>query len=212
VLLRRLLTLGRVDQAFYRARREEFLARYEEEEVRARPAAGNWYRNTVRDFGKGYVRLVADAHRRRVIDSNTAASYLNVKSGQIRSWRRPPASTRRCRAVTFYSFDTPLAPQRPPRPAAARHVPTLWANIEAMIAAGSIRCVDLVRHEVSKREDAVHHWAKAQADLFAPLTTGIQLAVREVLPEHQRILGSRQRAQRRRLPRDRPGASRAASS
>jgi Zn-dependent peptidase ImmA (M78 family) len=81
--LRRLLDLGRVDAAFYRARREEFLRRYEEGEGRQRPAGGNWYRNTVRDLGKGYVRLVADAHRRRVIDTYTAASYLNVKAGQI---------------------------------------------------------------------------------------------------------------------------------
>lgn len=81
--LRRLLDLGRVDAAFYRARREEFLARYDEEEGRPQVSGGDWYRNTARDLGKGYVRLVADAHRRRVIDSYTAASYLNVKVGQI---------------------------------------------------------------------------------------------------------------------------------
>ncbi|TDC74791.1 XRE family transcriptional regulator [Streptomyces hainanensis] len=82
-LLRRLLTLGRVDRDFYTERRTEFLAVYEEEELRARSGGGNWYRNTARDLGKGYVRQVADAHRRRVIDSYTAASYLNVKTSQI---------------------------------------------------------------------------------------------------------------------------------
>jgi Zn-dependent peptidase ImmA (M78 family) len=81
--LRRLLELGRVDVGFYRARREEFLVRYAEEQNRQRSSGGDWYRNTVRDLGKGYVRLVADAHRRRVIDSYSAASYLNVKVGQI---------------------------------------------------------------------------------------------------------------------------------
>ena len=81
--LRRLLTLGRVDRAFYQARRDEFLAAYEEDEVKAKPGGGNWYRNTARDRGKGYVRRVADAHRRRVIDSYTAASFLNVKVDQI---------------------------------------------------------------------------------------------------------------------------------
>jgi len=81
--LRRLLDLGRVDAAFYRAWRGEVLARYEEEESQPRSSGGDWYRNTARDLGKGYVRLVADAHRRRVIDSYTAASYLNVKVGQI---------------------------------------------------------------------------------------------------------------------------------
>jgi Zn-dependent peptidase ImmA (M78 family)/transcriptional regulator with XRE-family HTH domain len=81
--LRRLLTLGRVDRAFYQARREEFLAAYEAEESHTRTSGGNWYRNTARDLGKGYVRRIADAHRRRVIDSYTAASYLNVKVEQI---------------------------------------------------------------------------------------------------------------------------------
>ncbi len=81
--LRRLVTLGRVSAAFYRARREEFLAAYEEEERRDRPAGGSFYRNKARDLGKGYVRLVADARRRRVIDSYTAASFLDVKVTQI---------------------------------------------------------------------------------------------------------------------------------
>jgi Zn-dependent peptidase ImmA (M78 family) len=82
-LLRRLLTLGRIDASFYRARRQEFLERYEEEDSRPQPGGGDWYRNTVRDLGKGYVRLVADAYRRRVIDTYTAATYLNVKAAQI---------------------------------------------------------------------------------------------------------------------------------
>jgi Zn-dependent peptidase ImmA (M78 family) len=81
--LRRLLDLGRVNAAFYRAWREEFQRRYEQDEGRQRSSGGDWYRNTVRDLGKGYVRLVADAYRRRVIDTYTAASYLNVKAGQI---------------------------------------------------------------------------------------------------------------------------------
>lgn len=81
--LRRLLTLGRVSREFYQARREEFLAAYEEDEARATSGGGNWYRTTARDLGKGYVRRVADAHRRRVIDSYTAASFLGVKVDQI---------------------------------------------------------------------------------------------------------------------------------
>ncbi len=84
-MLRRLVTLGRVDVEFYRSRRVAFLARYEdeEEEQRAGSSGGDWYRNTVRDLGKGYVRAVADAHQRRIIDSYTAATFLNAKVGQI---------------------------------------------------------------------------------------------------------------------------------
>ncbi len=82
-LLRRLVTLRRVDAAFYRARREEYLTAYETDEGRSSNTGGNWYFTTARDTGKGYVRRVTDAHRRRVIDSYTAASFLDVKVGQI---------------------------------------------------------------------------------------------------------------------------------
>src|SRR5664280_1156513 len=81
--LRRLVTLDRVPVDFYQARREEFLAAYVDDEARSTSSGGNWYRNTARDLGKGYVRKVASAHRRRIIDRYTAASFLNVKVGQI---------------------------------------------------------------------------------------------------------------------------------
>ncbi len=79
---RRLLTLGRIEQGFYQAQRAELLAAYDQEEAQT-SSGGNWYRNTARDLGKGFVRRIADAHRRLVIDSYTAASFLNVKVGQI---------------------------------------------------------------------------------------------------------------------------------
>lgn len=81
--LRRLSTLGLVPVDLYRQRRAQFMAAHDEEAERNRATGGNWYRNTVRDLGKAYVRAVADAHRRRVIDSNTAAIYLDAKVGQI---------------------------------------------------------------------------------------------------------------------------------
>jgi len=91
--------------------------------------------------------------------------------------------------VTLYSFDTSslLNGRRDLLPPAT--FPTLWANVEAMIDAGAIRCVDLVRDELSKREDDVHAWAQSQANLFVPLTADIQIATREVLAERQKIIG-----------------------
>jgi Zn-dependent peptidase ImmA (M78 family)/transcriptional regulator with XRE-family HTH domain len=80
--LRRLLTLGRTTTRFYQRMRASFQEAYEAEEQRT-SGGGNWYRNTARDLGKGYVRLIADARERRVIDSYTAASFLNVKVAQI---------------------------------------------------------------------------------------------------------------------------------
>lgn len=81
--LRRLSALGLVSIDLYRQRRSEFMAAHDNEAEGGRAGGGDWYRNTVRDLGKAYVRAVADAHRRRVIDSNTAAIYLNAKVSQI---------------------------------------------------------------------------------------------------------------------------------
>lgn len=81
--LRRLLTLGLVTDTFYAEKREEFLRAYEADAARDRASGGNWYRNAVRDKGKGFVRLVTDAHRRRVIDTYTAATFLDVKASQL---------------------------------------------------------------------------------------------------------------------------------
>lgn len=80
--LRRLVTLGRVPMAFYLARRDEFAAAYEADDQRTR-SGGNFYNTTARDRGKGYIRLIAGAHRRGVIGSSEAASYLGVKVSQI---------------------------------------------------------------------------------------------------------------------------------
>jgi Zn-dependent peptidase ImmA (M78 family) len=81
--LRRLSTLGLVPLDLYRQRRAEFIAAHDDEADRTRASGGDWYRSTVRNLGKAYVRAVTDAHRRRVIDSNTAAIYLDAKVSQI---------------------------------------------------------------------------------------------------------------------------------
>jgi len=92
--------------------------------------------------------------------------------------------------VAFYSFDTSsiLNGRRDLLPPAT--FPTLWANIEEMIEAGTVRSVDLVLDELAKREgDEIHKWAKARAGLVVPLTEDVQQAVRHVLAAHPRLIG-----------------------
>ena len=91
-LLRRLVTLGRVDRSAYDARRPEFQQAYEAEAARRTSGGGNWYLNTVRNLGKGYVRRVVHAYERRIIDSYTAATYLDVKVDQLPRLARSAAS------------------------------------------------------------------------------------------------------------------------
>ena len=66
---------------------------------------------------------------------------------------------------------------------------TLWQRVEVMIAAGPIRCVDVVKTELGRRADAIYTWALAQNGLFVELEQDIQIATSEVLREHRRLVG-----------------------
>lgn len=80
--LRRLVTLGRLPIEAY----EAFLAARTEKERRGdRAGSGSFYPTKARDMGRGYVRMIASAYRRNVIDSTTASTYLDVKVDQITS-------------------------------------------------------------------------------------------------------------------------------
>lgn len=89
----------------------------------------------------------------------------------------------------LYSFDTSslLNGRRDLLPPSTFR--TLWSNIEDMILEGSVRAVDEVRNELSRREDEVHLWAKAQDMLFVPIDEDIQRATTLILGQHPRLLG-----------------------
>ena len=65
----------------------------------------------------------------------------------------------------------------------------LWTQIEGMIATGQIRAVDEVKREVTRKDDDAARWAKNQTGLFVPLTKAIQVATKEVLASHPKLLG-----------------------
>lgn len=64
-----------------------------------------------------------------------------------------------------------------------------WARIEDMIANGDIRCTDVVRDELVRRDDDACSWAKAQDGLFLPLSEELQLKSAAVLGAHPRLAG-----------------------
>lgn len=53
-----------------------------------------------------------------------------------------------------------------------------------------MRAVDVVRDELSKRDDATKAWAASQPDLFVELGEGVQRATSEVLRQHPRLMGT----------------------
>jgi Zn-dependent peptidase ImmA (M78 family) len=78
--LRRLVTLGKATLSEYQTFRA---TQAPGGPTREKVSGGSFYYNKARDLGKGYVRTVAGAHSRALIDSSTAAEYLDVKVGQI---------------------------------------------------------------------------------------------------------------------------------
>ncbi|MEO7196734.1 MAG: DUF4411 family protein [Pseudonocardiaceae bacterium] len=66
---------------------------------------------------------------------------------------------------------------------------TLWANIEQMIATGSIRAIDVVRDELGRRDDATRAWAAAQEGLFVILDGDVQGATSKTLAAHPKLMG-----------------------
>jgi Zn-dependent peptidase ImmA (M78 family)/transcriptional regulator with XRE-family HTH domain len=78
--LRRLATLNRVPMTQYTKFRQE---RSEQERRGDKSGKGNFYLTKARDLGKVYVRIIVGARERNVIDSATAAAYLDVKVNQI---------------------------------------------------------------------------------------------------------------------------------
>lgn len=66
---------------------------------------------------------------------------------------------------------------------------SVWQRIEVAIADGEVRAVDVVRDELSKRDDEVLRWAKRQDGLFVALDGDVQHATREVLDVHPKLMG-----------------------
>lgn len=91
--------------------------------------------------------------------------------------------------MAFYSFDTSslLNGRRDLLPPSVFR--SVWENIETAIADRDIRCVDVVRDELSKRDDEVLVWARSQSTLFIPLAPEIQRATSEVLRAHPKLMG-----------------------
>lgn len=91
--------------------------------------------------------------------------------------------------LPFYSFDSGAIINGRRDIFMPKTFAALWTRIEGMIATGQVRAVDEVKLEVVKKDDDAAEWAKAQTGFFVPLTTDIQLAAKQVLAVHPRLLG-----------------------
>jgi Zn-dependent peptidase ImmA (M78 family) len=79
VVLRRLLTLGRITQSFYRQKRQEFLDTYQRELQRGQGGFAPYNVVKIRDLGRAFIRLALEAYHTEAINSSDVAEMLGVK-------------------------------------------------------------------------------------------------------------------------------------
>lgn len=68
--------------------------------------------------------------------------------------------------------------------------PSLWKQLEALIANDELIAPEDVREELKKKEDDLHKWAKSQKKLFHPLDADTQVALREVMAQFPRLVNT----------------------
>jgi Zn-dependent peptidase ImmA (M78 family)/transcriptional regulator with XRE-family HTH domain len=79
VVLRRLLTLGRISQSFYQQRRQELVEAYRRESERTQGGFVPYHVLKTRDLGRAFIRLVLEAYHTETINSSDVAEMLGVK-------------------------------------------------------------------------------------------------------------------------------------
>ena len=79
VVLRRLLTLGRITESFYRQKRQELLDTYQQETRRSQGGFAPYHVVKVRDLGRAFIRLVLEAYHTETINSSDVSEMLGVK-------------------------------------------------------------------------------------------------------------------------------------
>ena len=79
VVLRRLLSLGRITESFYRQKRRERLDTYQQEVQRGQGGFAPYHVVKIRDLGRAFIRLVLEAYHTEAINSSDVAEMLGVK-------------------------------------------------------------------------------------------------------------------------------------
>ena len=69
--------------------------------------------------------------------------------------------------------------------------PTLWRNIESLADNGVMLASEEVLVELQKKDDEVHAWATARAQMFVPIDDEIQQLVGTILERYPRLIDNR---------------------
>ncbi len=69
--------------------------------------------------------------------------------------------------------------------------PSVWRNIENLIASRNLCGTEEVLIELKKKDDDVYKWARSQPGLFLPIDELTQKAVAKILSDHPRLVDAR---------------------
>jgi len=69
--------------------------------------------------------------------------------------------------------------------------PSVWRNLEKLIAAGDLCATEEVLIELKKKDDDVYKWAKNQQGLFLPIDDATQRSVLNILSLYPRLVDAR---------------------
>lgn len=66
--------------------------------------------------------------------------------------------------------------------------PGLWTKLDSLIESGHLFAAEEVLHELKKKDDALHKWAKDRRKMFRGINGAIQPVVTEILRDHQNLI------------------------
>lgn len=66
--------------------------------------------------------------------------------------------------------------------------PGLWQRIEELISTGDLGASEEVLHDLAKKDDDAHAWAKAHQQMFVPIDDRIQPVVSALLERFERLV------------------------
>lgn len=69
--------------------------------------------------------------------------------------------------------------------------PGLWDRLDGLIMDGDLRATEEVFHELAKKDDKVHDWAKERKSLFVPIDDRIQPIVSSILGDFEKLVDTR---------------------
>jgi len=69
--------------------------------------------------------------------------------------------------------------------------PLLWKKLDELIEKQILKATEEVLIELEKQDDAVFEWAKDRQQMFIPIDEDIQLAVRNLLRNHHKLIDER---------------------